>query len=114
MKVDIYFNLHKKRLSIRHRGKVIAHADNAELDNVKFVVSQAGRARVLMEKRKNVHAFVRGELVSYNQESPNEPKGGNVTYNPYKYDSFVRRIDESRITQAVKVFIVGRNVCAVE
>lgn len=114
MKVDIYFNLHKKCLSIRHKGKVIAHADNAELDNVKFIVSQAGRARVLREKRKNVHAFVRGELVSYGQQLPNEPKDGNVTYNPYKYDSFVRRVDESRISQAQKVFVVGKNICATE
>lgn len=114
MKVDIYFNLHKKCLSIRHKGLVIAHADNAELDNVSFVVSQAGRARVLREKRKNVHAFVRGELVSYGQTFPNEPKGSSVTYNPYKYDSFVRRVDESRIFKAIKAYVVGRSVSVVE
>ena len=117
MKVDCYYNLHKHCISIRHKGLVIAHAHSVELNDVKFVVSQTGRARVLKEKRKNVHAFVRGELVRRNchSEMPDsEVREGNVTYNPYKYDSFVRRADKSSITGAQKVYISGRSVWAVE
>ena len=114
MKVDCYYNLHKHCISIRHKGLVIAHAHSVELNDVKFVVSQAGRARVLKEKRKNVHAFVRGELVRHSETPDSEVREGNVTYNPYKYDSFVRRADKSSITGAQKVYISGRSVCAVE
>ena len=62
--VDVYRNLHKNTWSIRSRttGRVIAHADNVVVKNVKFVVQPAGRQRVLDEERKNVHAFVRGRI----------------------------------------------------
>ena len=68
MKVDIYRNLQKDCWSIRSReksnyGRVVKHVNWALLENAKFVVSQAGRNRVLKEKQKNVHAVVRGNLV---------------------------------------------------
>ena len=121
MRVEIYFNLHKKCLSIRHKGLVIAHAAAAELTDVKFAVSQAGRARVLREKRKNVHAYVRGTLASLASYIPlgesvpyDNEVVSTVTYNPYKYDSFVRVVDQSRITKGVSALIVGRRILAVE
>ena len=52
MRVEIYFNLHKKVFSMRHKGKVIAHVCNATLKNVTYVVQPAGRARVLRDKNK--------------------------------------------------------------
>ena len=86
MRVEVYFNLHKKCFSVRHAGKVIFHSNLVRLKNVQFVVQPAGRAKVLKEGRKNVHAFVRGTLVT-------EPKYRGVlnmaTYNPYKYSTFV-------------------------
>ena len=63
MKCDVYYNLHKHKLSVRHKGKVIGHHYAALIKNPKFVVQPAGRDKVRREKRKNVHAFVRGELV---------------------------------------------------
>ncbi len=118
MRVEIYFNLHKKCLSIRHKGLVIAHAAAAELTDIKFAVSQAGRARVLREKRKNVHAYVRGTLASYIPLGESVPYDNEVvstvTYNPYKYDSFVRVVDQSRITKALSALVVGRRILAVE
>jgi hypothetical protein len=115
-RVEIYFNLHKKCLSVRHKGLVVAHAAHVEMDNATFAVSQAGRARVLRENRKNVHAFIRGNLVSFTPLGTDVNNGdtANVTYNPYKYDSFVRIVDQSRITAAQKVFAFGRKIVAVE
>ena len=92
-KHKVYYNLHKKCLSIMLRGKVLQHSTEFFLKDVEFRVSQAGRSRVLKEKRKNVHAFVCGV--------PDETwrtdlgamvtamAGRKVTYNPYKYNSFV-------------------------
>ena len=62
MNVEIYFNLHKRVFSVRHKGRVIEHVESAIIRRPKFVVQAAGRAKVLREKKKNVHAFVRGEL----------------------------------------------------
>ena len=96
-KHKVYFNLHKKCLSVQYKGKVIDHAKSICLKDVEFKVSQAGRARVLREKRKNVHAFVVGDvslnrppmyyLRKYSDKYTEFER--RVTYNPYKYNSFV-------------------------
>ena len=96
--VEVYRNLHKKCWSVRQRGKVKLHTDYICLQNAEFKVSQKGRERVLREQRKNVHAFIKGFIVdaaeinkmedvmeSYDQDV----EWVDVSYNPYKYDSFV-------------------------
>ena len=60
MKIEVYWNLHKEMFSVRHKGKVIAHVACINVKDAKFVVQKAGRERVLREKKKNVHAFIRG------------------------------------------------------
>jgi hypothetical protein len=88
MKVRVYRNLHKKCLSVQAmvngRWKVIDHVDQIALVDVSFKVSQAGRERVLREKRKNVHAFVCGTIATF----PIALQGRKVSYNPYKTDTF--------------------------
>ena len=92
-KVEIYRNLHNNTFSVRRDGKVVRHIENFEilrLTDAKFAVQPAGRAKVIREKKKNVHAFIRGTV---------DKEGGNlgeappheifeVSYNPYKSDMF--------------------------
>lgn len=59
---DLYWNSHKKLFSVRQHGKVIGHHENVYIDLPSFIVSEAGRQRVLASGSKNVHAFVRGEM----------------------------------------------------
>ena len=94
MKVEIYFNLHKRLFSIRERhGKVIAHKKWVGLVRPTFVVQQGGRKRVLRNKSKNVHAFVRPEgYQGFDDFTPLDKVTDaytTVRYNPYKYTSFV-------------------------
>jgi hypothetical protein len=87
--VDAYRNLHKGCISVRKGGRVQKCSQKVALLTPKFVVGAGGRARVLREKRKNVHAFVRGTLTS-----KGAPRGAckiAVTYDPYKYKTFVTR-----------------------
>jgi hypothetical protein len=65
-RVEVYWNLHKKCFSYRpaRKGGRVLHASSLLLENVTFAVQPAGRERVLREKRKNVHAFVRGDLLA--------------------------------------------------
>jgi hypothetical protein len=44
------------------KGKVVEVVDGAILRNVRFVVSEAGRQRVLRDGVRNVHAFLDGHL----------------------------------------------------
>jgi len=121
MKVEIYYNLNKHVLSVRQKGIVIKHTPAAEVFNAKFVVQPGGRKRVLREKRKNVHAFVRGTAGRLSKTILSEMLGrkykvpGNwvrVTYNPYKYNSFVEAESGEPIHGSPHVIISGRTVYA--
>lgn len=90
MSYDIYFNLHKKMFSVRHKGKVIAHADSIIALDVRFVVRKAGRLKVLKEKRKNVHAFVRATAYSTATKQTDFASTTRVSYNPYMHETFVK------------------------
>lgn len=110
-KVMVYYNLHKHTFSVRKNGIVVMHADYVKLRNVEFRVRQGGKEKVRKEKSKNVHAFVIGDLTDYCQypcdEIPEEPTGNVITYNPYKYDTFVYRDTEEPIIYAKEVDMIN-------
>ena len=83
--VEVYWNLHKNIYSVRHKGLVVYHGAQFVIDNPKFIVQAAGRAKVLEEQRKNVHAFVRGNFrtAGHPVECLEYAK-----YNPYQADHF--------------------------
>lgn len=107
-KVQVYRNLTRSCYSLRQNGKVIGHLDGLILSDCTFRVSQAGRNRVLREKRKNVHAFVEGTLcigrlqVEGNRVTIGSTKSlksnplwplftnsfSKVSYNPYEFPYF--------------------------
>ena len=92
MKVDVYWNLKKNCFSVRHRGKVIAHTQFVELKDITWVVQPGGRARVLRDRRKNVHAFARGTWLYGKEETtpnPHDHDYKRIIYDPYTHDSFV-------------------------
>jgi len=115
MKVFVYFNLHKKVFSVKalegpNKGRVIAHRSELNLGQATFKVSEAGRQRVLREKKKNVHAGVVGEW--YGTEPQAMEDGIAVTYNPYKYSSFIVQATEQPIRQAREVHLKDRRITA--
>lgn len=115
MKVFVYFNLHRKCWSIKalegpSKGRVIGHAHYVDLACVEWRVSEAGRQRVLREKKKNVHAGAVGKLEAWS--TPEGERHGvkmgestfdrvsadlsteaplSVTYNPYKGPTFTEK-----------------------
>ena len=115
-RVQVYYNLHKKCLSIRHKGKVIEHAREVTLTDAKFHVSEKGRQRVLKEKRKNVHAYVSGKLKEsfWFLQSPKYiwTAKQRVTYNPYKYKNFVDKETLEPVASAEVVHISGKRITA--
>ena len=70
-------------------GLVVAHVGEITLTSVLFKVSEAGRQRVLREKRKNVHAGLEGNPVDPRAISSRPLR--SATYDPYHYASFVDR-----------------------
>lgn len=110
-KVMVYYNLHKSTFSIQKNGIVVGHADYVKLYDVEFRVREGGKEKVRSEKRKNVHAFVIGELQDFCvfpcDDIPEPDSSDVVTYNPYKYDSFVIKDTEEPIYNASEVDMVN-------
>jgi hypothetical protein len=96
MKHFCYRNLNKKGVwwSAKNTktGLVEFREERIILRNVKLKVSEAGRQRVLRDKRKNVHAGVVGEIISVRQLprmwKPDELRWIKATYNPYTMETF--------------------------
>ena len=110
-KVMVYYNLHKHTFSISRNSRVITHADYVKLTDVEFRVRQGGREKVIREKSKNVHSFVIGTLEDYCkypcENLPSEPNSNIVTYNPYKYNSYVIKDTEEPIYRAGEVELIN-------
>ena len=92
-RVKVYRNLTYKCWTIcdAKDGKLYCHADSVDLRDCKFRVQPAGRARVLKEKQKNVHAYVVGKFhdINFNkaQYFPYGYKFAQAFYNPYKVET---------------------------
>jgi hypothetical protein len=89
--VFVYRNLDKPCFIVKcaQTNKILAHAKYVELADARLVVSEAGRERVLREKRKNIHAGVVGKLVKYAFVVPQTMKlATTVSYDPFKRPYF--------------------------
>lgn len=110
-KVMVYYNLHKHTFSVTYDSKVIMHADYVKLGDVEFRVRKGGKERVRSEKSKNVHAFVIGTLLDYCkypcEDIPSPSSDKVVTYNPYKYDTFVFKNTEEPVYRAQEVDMIN-------
>jgi len=92
----IYRNLHKNCFSIQmynteKKGyRLLRHAQDILLTNVKTYVSESGRQRTIKEKQKCVHAFIECErFVEFDNISYLlNDNMKELTYNPYKQDCF--------------------------
>jgi hypothetical protein len=113
--VDVYWNLHRKVWSVRDckTRRVVGHAKNIVLTDVTFRVSAAGNARVRAEGRKNVHAFARGTVSSFGGILPHDDSV-SVTYNPYKYTTFVEEVTKRPVHRASIAWLGPRTVFALD
>ena len=114
MKAKVYYNLHNHKWSIKQGNLVIGHASEITMINAVPSVSQAGRERVLCEGRKNVHAYLVGDIVGTQDftsfRGRDIPKAikrpiaffatDEITYNPRKYDRFVDKATETGVVFA--------------
>ena len=107
-KVFVYKNLHKDCWSIKQDGLVKAHTDNVTLYNVMMKVNQRGRERTIREQRKNVHAGISGYLsakfFSDVWDDISEDELIEITYNPYKHETFVQVETGEPVYEAKAVF----------
>lgn len=107
-KLKVYRNLNashngeKGFWSIK-QGTVKFHCQDITLQNVNFLVNEKVRQRVILNKRKEVHAYVEGFLAPriFNVVAFQTGQGCVVSYNPYTCDKFM----------CGDAPIVGANLC---
>jgi hypothetical protein len=96
-------------------GLVKKHLCHFALWDCTLRVSGKGKQRVRDEKRKNVHAYIQGREGWNEEEQRWENIGPNctwiidsvaITYNPYKYDTFVR-VDTGEPVRKAKLVVFG-------
>jgi hypothetical protein len=115
-KVFVYYNitlsekLGKPLFSIQDlkTEKVIGHSDKLMIRDAVLKVSEAGRKRVNVQQRKNVHAGIVGYI------SEEEPRTLSIpiTYNPYKHKTFVKKEDGTPVHKAKLVSLIDGSVTA--
>ncbi len=102
--VRIAYHAVKKCFSIRHlkTRKVIGYTNRIVLRDVSFIVSQAGRNRVLRDREKHVHAFMIGTYEPNIQQLSRKKHGINseAYYNPYTTLMFINRNTNESLTCA--------------
>lgn len=106
--VKVYRNLNKDCWSVLLNGKVVLYAQTISLKDCIFRVSEAGRQRVLKSKRKNVHAFILGDVINYSEYSGVQSipplQTVKVSYNPYFSDSFFEIETKKNVHERKYVF----------
>lgn len=108
--VDIYKNLHVDNgYSIRSAksGLVLAHATTITLKNCRFYVSESGRQKTIEQKRKRVHAWVRGELTAINQVMDTSFER-TIYYNPYVTQHFLDIAANTYIYEEKEIHLEGK------
>lgn len=85
-RAEVYWNIHRKVYSVRVKGRVRWHSKRLLVLNAEFRVGLKGQARVIVEKRKNVHAVIRGE-VHHPPDCFRMEHGTQLRYDPYDVDA---------------------------
>ena len=119
-KYFVYYNLHKHVFSCKNKKTGLVNKDlystTLKLSDCEFKVSEAGRQRVLKEQRKNVHAGIIGNVLAINLTIDDLDNQLNeltqLTYNPYKYNSFVVKETEQPVESAEIVYLLNKKIYA--
>ena len=110
--VDVYRNLNLSHggFSIRDSktNLVLGHAPTVLITGgIEFKVNEKGRLKTITERRKRVHAFVRGYLVSTNEVKPTDMTRV-IIYDPYTTPLF-KDVSRKRYLQGLEgdIFFEG-------
>lgn len=89
MQVRCHRNLNRDCWSIVNpkTGRVIQHTKQVLMNNCRFIVRPGGNRRARAQKRRNVHAYVAGEIAT--RETWKAGKMWRVRYNPFEVETFV-------------------------
>jgi hypothetical protein len=108
MRVCVYWNLIKGGFSVRaaegpSRGRVIAYADSINLVDARFHVCESMRLRTICDRRRSVHAWIRGTITTDDFDVSGLVEVG---YSPYRGPHFTGRVDGGPVHSAQQVLMM--------
>ena len=111
--VRVYRNLNNGLISLQHYIKgtgwrLSGHLENCVLQNVSFKVYEVSRQKVLLTRRRNVHAYAIGRLIGEDSIGIFAPI--SLAYNPYKCGYFFDRGTEQKIETASYLVVKDNQV----
>ena len=111
--VRVYRNLNNGLISLQHYIKgtgwrLSGHLENCVLQDVSFKVYEVSRQKVLLTRRRNVHAYAIGRLIGENPIDIFAPV--SLAYNPYKYGHFFDRDTGEKIETASYLIVRDNQV----
>jgi hypothetical protein len=114
---DVYYNLTKNCLSVRCRDedgvrRVQCHTAAVLVRKPSLVVSEAGLRRIRAWRMRHVMAWVSGEIEFVEPGLDLGAEAIELRFNPYLFDSFVSRVDNSPVLKAYRIMIDGRRITA--
>jgi hypothetical protein len=113
---NIFWNLNRKCWSVRYKSKVIHHLDQIiKITNPKFHVSELGRQRVLKEKTKNIHAWVKADNFEvFDRHSMSKEDHASrfdeIYYAPFILSCFINRRTKVKIEKADSIILFHKCV----
>jgi len=112
--IQVYYNLHQGGYSLKDKetGLVLGYAPTVLLNGCTFKVSQAGRRKTILEKRKRVHAYVEGTYVQDSVECDTSAME-RVYYNPYETEEFTSTETGEQILMTPVVYLENK-VCYID
>jgi hypothetical protein len=115
LQTKIYRNLGNGLMSLTQQINkswiLVGHTDSVAIEYPKFYVSEAGRQRVLKDRRKNVHAWATGRLLP--STGLVLPSLKQVYYCPYTQPNFTWLDSKEPIASADLLVVIDNQVfCA--
>jgi hypothetical protein len=80
MIIRCHRNLHRHDWSLTVKGRVYAHVSEIILRDVRFIVRESARLRVIERQCREVHAWAEGEIAA---SWPIDARRVSISYNPY-------------------------------
>ena len=108
-KYSVYRNLNKPGMfSIKQSGIVLDWAPTILLEKkIAFHVGESGRLRVIRDRRKNVHSWIKSEMFTVLKETPSLEKYVELWYDPYYAQHYYCTRTGKKVISAHKVVMAN-------
>ena len=105
---QVYFNRNRKVWSVRQLGRVVAHVDRLCMVDCKMKVSERMRSTLLATRKRTVHAWITGVIVS---SAPEGQPLVEIRYEPFSFGYFFTKDGLQPVMSSAMVTFANKGRC---